>query len=70
MCRFEKFLETLRLVGSIARTILSGIEEYRKIQETKAYRENKKNNVKYLPRQKGIIVEENKDKINDYVLLD
>ena len=51
MCRFEKFLETLRLVGSIARTILSGIEEYRKIQETKAYRENKKNNVKYLPRQ-------------------
>lgn len=52
MCRFEKFLETLRLVGSIARTILSGIEEYRKIQETKAYRKNKKNNVKYLPRPK------------------
>lgn len=54
MCRFEKFLETLRLVGSIARTILSGIEEYRKIQETKAYRENKKNNVKYLPRPKKV----------------
>jgi hypothetical protein len=50
MCRrLEKLLEALKLIGSIAKTILSGIEEYRKIQEVRAYQENKKNKVKYLP---------------------
>lgn len=50
MCgKLEKILEALKIIGGIAKTVLSGMEEYRKIQETKIYRENKK---KYLPKQK------------------
>lgn len=50
MCgKLEKILEALKIIGGIAKTVLSGMEEYRKIQETRIYRENKK---KYLPKQK------------------
>ena len=52
MARLEKFLEILKVIGGIARTMLSGMEEYRKIQETKAYNENRKRNIKYLPKPK------------------
>lgn len=51
--RFENFLEALKIIGGIAKTVLSGLEEYRKIQETKAYRENKRNKVKYLPKPRS-----------------
>ena len=51
--RFENFLEALKIIGGISRTVLSGLEEYRKIQETRTYRENKRNKVKYLPKPKG-----------------
>ena len=52
MSRVEKFLEILKTVGGIAKVVLSGLEEYRKIQDNKAYRENKRRKVKYLPRPK------------------
>ncbi len=52
MARLEKVLEILKVIGGIAKTMLCGMEEYRKIQETKAYRENQKKKVKYLPKPK------------------
>lgn len=45
----EKFLEVLKVIGKIASTLLSGLEEYRRIQECKTFRENRRNGVKYLP---------------------
>lgn len=45
----EKFLEVLKVVGQIASTLLNGLEEFRKIQECKTFRENRRNGVKYLP---------------------
>lgn len=50
MSGFEKFLEALRIVGNIARTALSGLEEYRKIQETR--RVPRKNNRRRKRRQR------------------
>lgn len=52
MSRVVNFLEILKTIGGIAKTMLKGIEEYRKIQDTKAYRENQRNRVRYLPRPK------------------
>lgn len=49
MAGCEKFLEVLKVVGQIASTLLNGLEEYRKIQECKTFRENRRNGVKYLP---------------------
>ena len=49
MTKCEKFLEVLKVVGQIASTLLNGLEEYRKIQECKTFRENRRNGVKYLP---------------------
>lgn len=48
----EKFLEVLKVVGQIASTLLNGLEEFRKIQECKTFRENRRNGVKYLPAPK------------------
>ena len=48
----EKFLEVLKVIGKISSTLLSCLEEYRKIQECRTFRENKRNGVKYLPSPK------------------
>lgn len=49
----EKFLEVLKMVGQIASTILNGLEEYRRIQDCRTFRENRRNGVKYLPAPKN-----------------
>lgn len=52
MVAWEKILGVLKVVGEIASTLLSSMEEYRKIQECKTYKENERNGVKYLPSPK------------------
>lgn len=52
MTRCEKFLEVLKVIGKIASTLLNGLEEYRRIQECRTFRENRRNGVKYLPAPK------------------